>query len=135
MNQFLSATVLCLLLSLTGASAQSKKIFAGIYLGNSAIENPVGDRIYYGPIRFKIDRKGIITGTALRTGKLLTISGKIGQVNVQSGIYFTGKAAGRFSDGTKWKADVTALKGTSSNALSGSCSKGTYRGSIQATKS
>lgn len=136
MTQFLTATAFCFLLSLTGATAQSKRIFAGIYLGNSAIENPVGDRIYYGPIRFKIDNKGIITGTAFndRTDKLLTISGKIDQVKVQSGIYFTGKSAGRFSDGTKWKVEVTALKGAASNALSGSCSKGTYRGSIQATK-
>ncbi len=98
MIKYLTATAFCLHLSLAAAAGQGKKIFAGIYLGNSSIENPLGARIYYGPIRFKIDRKGTVTGTAFNesTDKLLSISGKISQVNVQSGLYFTGKVAGTF---------------------------------------
>lgn len=136
MIKYLTATAFCLLFPLTAVSAQNKQIFSGIYLGNSAIENPVGARIYYGPIRFKIDKKGNIAGTAFNdnTNKLLTISGKIDKVSVQSGIYYVGKATGKFSDGAKWKADVSALKGASGKALSGTCVKGKYRGSIQATK-
>ena len=116
-------------------AAPSKKIFAGSYDGITEIRNDTGDTIFYSPVRFKIRRDGTITGTAKNhdTGKLLKVRGSIGKVTSLFGIRFTGKAAGTFSDGTKWNAEVEAMKGVSAKGIRGKARRGGYSGALSLT--
>lgn len=138
MIKYLTAALFAFVLTLVPASAKapSKKIFAGNYDGNSRIENAAGASEYYGPIRFKITKAGKITGTAKKssTNQILKVSGKINKVKSLFGIQFTGKASGKFSDGTKWTAEITAQKGLSSKVITGKCTRpGGYRGGLTLT--
>jgi hypothetical protein len=116
-------------------AAPSKKIFSGNYDGITEIENVMGDSVFYSPVRFKITKTGVITGTAknYQTGKLLTVKGKIGKVTAFFGIRFIGKASGTFSDGTKWTAEVEAMKGVSGKLIRGKARRGAYSGSLSLT--
>lgn len=136
MIKYLASAVFAFLITLMpAAAAPSKKIFAGSYNGNSAIENNVGDSVFYGPIRFKITKTGKITGTAYNTDtkKLLKVTGKINKVNSKFGILFTGKASGTFSDGAKWKVEITAQKGLSAKVIQGKTTRRSYTGSLSLT--
>ena len=116
-------------------AANRKKIFAGNYDGITEIENKFGDRIFYSPVRFKITRTGEITGTAKNfdTGKLLKVKGSIGKVTDMFGIRFLGKASGTFSDGTKWTAEVEAMKGVSAKGIRGKARRDGYSGTVSLT--
>ena len=113
----------------------SKKIFAGNYDGIASLENIVGDRIFYSPVRMKISKTGKITGTAYNgdTQQILKVTGSITKVKSLFGIRFTGKASGKFSDGTKWKAEVEAQKGFSGKIIDGSVRRDGYSGSLSLT--
>jgi hypothetical protein len=135
---FKSITVALLAIVLTAVPAlagPSKKIFAGNYDGIAEITNNIGDTIFYSPVRFKINKQGVITGTAYHdaTDKLLTVKGSIGKVTSLFNISFTGKASGTFSDGTKWTAEVEAQKGITAKAIRGNARRGAYSGSLSLT--
>lgn len=116
-------------------AANPKKIFAGNYDGIAELENKLGDTRFYSPVRFKITRDGSITGTAksYQTGKLVTVKGSIGKVTDMFGIRFLGKASGTFSDGTKWNAEVEAMKGVSAKAIRGKARRDGYSGTLSLT--
>jgi hypothetical protein len=122
-------------LPLAQAAAPSKAIFAGNYDGYCKIETATGASIFYSPLRFKISKTGIITGTANNydTKVLGSVTGKINKVTVKYKKSFVGKASGKFSDGTKWTAEVNALKGTTAKYITGNASQGAYSGSISLT--
>lgn len=116
-------------------AAESPKIFAGNYDGITQIENKFGKSIFYSPVRFKITKDGTITGTALKTGngKLLKVKGSIGSVSSLFGIRFLGKASGTFSDGTRWTAEVEAMKGVSAKGIRGTARRDGYSGTLSLT--
>lgn len=119
----------------TAVAAPSKGIFRGDYDGITNLENVVGDRIFYSPVRFKITKAGKISGTAFntKTQKLLKVSGKINSVNSLFGVRFIGKASGRFSDGTTWTAEIEANRDVSGKIISGKARKGAYTGTLSLT--
>lgn len=116
-------------------ATESRKIFAGEYDGITEMENKTGKTIFYSPVRFKITRDGTISGTALRTstGKLLKVKGSIGSVSSLFGIRFLGKASGTFSDGTRWTAEVEAMKGVSAKGIRGTARRDGYAGMLSLT--
>lgn len=122
-------------LPLGQAAAPSKAIFAGNYDGICQIETVTGDSIFYSPLRFKISKTGLITGTAYndKTKILSKVTGKINKVTVQYGMSYIGKASGKLSDGTKWAGNVNAVKGIADKYISGKASQGAYSGSISLT--
>lgn len=135
-SKFITAILFALVVSILPAAAASPKaIFAGKYDGITLMENVVGDRIFYSPVRFKISKSGVITGTAYNddTAKLLTVKGSIGKVTSLFGVRFIGKASGTFSDGTKWTVEIEAQKGASGRVISGKARKGAYSGSVSLT--
>ncbi len=115
------------------AASPSKTVFKGNYSGNAVLETVTGESIFYSPLRFKISKTGFITGTAYHDGVLSQVTGTISKVTVQYQTLYTGKAAGKFSDGTKWTAEVTALKGQSGKYITGKGRKGSYSGSLSLT--
>lgn len=119
----------------TAEAAPSKKIFAGKYDGITELENVVGDRKFYSPVRFTISKEGKVTGTAYysATNKLLKVKGSVTKVNVKFNILYTGKMSGTFSDGTKWTATVEAQKGLHAKVIKGKARKGAYTGSVSLT--
>ena len=136
MFKSLAAALFALVLTVVPALAEpSKKIFAGSYDGIAEITNKIGDSVFYSPVRFKISKQGVITGTAYRddTDKLLTVNGSIGKVTSLFNISFTGKASGTFSDGTKWTAEVEAQKGATAKGIRGKARKGAYSGTLSLT--
>lgn len=136
MFKLITATLLTLVLSISSIQAgTSPKVFAGKYDGITSMENVTGKRIFYSPVRFKIDTKGKITGTAYRdaTGKVYTVKGKIVKIKTLFGIRYLGTASGTFSDGTKWKAEVEANKGVSAKIIRGKAVKSTYSGTVSLT--
>jgi hypothetical protein len=120
---------------LATAASPSKTIFKGEYNGIATLETVTGDRIFYSPLRFKITKTGSIKGTAYNdaTKVLSKVTGSINKVTVQYGRLYTGKAVGRFADGTKWTAEITALKGQTGKTISGKARNGAYSGSISMT--
>ena len=128
-NFVISAIALIFLVAPAAQAAGGKAVFAGKYTGNGSIQNATGKTVYFIPIRFTVRKDGTVTGTAYRTApaKLLKVKGKISKYRSQAGIY-TGIASGRFSDGTTWKAEITAAPGTFTKMISGSCRKKTFRG-------
>lgn len=62
------------------------------------------------------------------------MTGKINKVKSQFNILYTGKAAGKFSDGTKWTAEITAQKGQSAKGIKGKAKKGRFEGNLILTK-
>lgn len=139
MAQLLTSSLFAFFLSFlsvsTAAAAPSKGIFRGDYDGIATLENVVGDRIFYSPVRFKITKAGKISGTAFNTGtrKLLKVSGKINSVSSLFGVRFIGKASGRFSDGTIWTAEIEANRDVSGKIISGKARKGAYSGTLSLT--
>lgn len=139
MSQFLTTSLFALFISFlsvsTAAAAPSKGIFRGDYDGIASLENVVGDRIFYTPVRFKITKAGKISGTAFNNGtrKLLKVSGQINSVSSIFGVRFIGKASGKFSDGTTWTAEIEANKGVSGKIIAGKVRKGAYSGSLSLT--
>lgn len=136
MFKLITAALFTLILSITSVHAgPSKKIFAGKYDGITSLENVKGDTIFYSPVRMKITKTGVITGTAYRdaTGKVYKVKGKINKVKVLFGIRYLGKASGTFSDGTKWTAEVEANKGVSAKIIRGKGKKGSFTGSVSLT--
>lgn len=136
MFKLITAALFTLVLSISSVHASpSKKIFAGNYDGIAKLENVTGDYIFFSPVRFKISKLGVITGTAYNddTGKLLKVKGKINKVKSLFGIRFIGKASGTFSNGTKWTADVEAQKGQSGKIISGKAKRGAYSGTLSLT--
>ncbi len=135
MFKFITAALFALVLTILPAHAGSKKIFRGKFDGIASLENVVGDRIFYSPVRFSISKTGKITGTAYndQTQQLLKVSGTIKKVKSLFGIRFIGNASGTFSDGTKWTAEVEANKGVSAKIISGKARKGAYSGTLSLT--
>lgn len=137
MFKLITAALFTLVLSISSvhAGGPSKAIFAGKYDGIAQLENVKGDSIFYSPVRFKITKKGVITGTAYHedSDKVLKVKGKIGKVTSLFNIQFTGKASGTFSDGTKWTAEIEAQKGVSSKIVRGKARKGVYSGPLSLT--
>jgi len=136
MIKLITASLFALVLSVNAAeAAPSKKIFKGNYDGIANLQNVTGDRIFYSTVRFKIDANGKITGTAYRdsTAKVYKVTGSINKVKDLFGIRFLGKAAGTFSDGTKWNAEVEANKGVSAKIIRGKARKGAYSGDLSLT--
>ncbi len=130
------AAILALFLTLSVAQADnSKKIFRSNYDGIADLENVIGDSIFYSPVRFKISKTGKITGTAYNTTtmELVRVTGSIGKVKKSFGILFVGKASGKFSDGTRWKAEVQAQKGVRGKIIQGKARKGKFSGSLSLT--
>jgi hypothetical protein len=119
---------------LAQAAAPSKAVFKGNYDGICQLETVTGESIFYSPLRFKISKTGIITGTAYndRTKVLSNVTGKINKVRVQYKVSY-GKASGKFSDGTTWTAEVTAAKAFTTKAISGNATQGAYSGRISLT--
>ena len=133
MFKLITASLFALVISAATVEASpSKKIFKGDYDGAALLENAVGDNIIYSPVRFKISIAGVVTGTAYNsvTEKLLKVNGTIGKVTVKSGIDYRGKISGTFSDGTKWKAEVSTLKGLPYKTILGKATKGSYSGEL-----
>lgn len=120
---------------LTQAAAPFNAVFAGNYDGIATLKTVTGDSLYYSPLRFKINKVGVITGTAYndRTKVLNKVTGKINKVTVQYGMIYTGKAAGKFADGTKWTAELNNVKGQSGKIISGNARKGAFTGTISLT--
>ena len=116
------------------AAAPSKAIFKDLYQGTCTIQTSI-DGTYYDKVIFKINRTGTITGTAhnQKSGVLSTVKGSIGKVTVQYGSSYTGKAAGSFSDGTKWTASVVAAKGYPDKGINGTAKNGAATGIINLT--
>ncbi len=136
MFKLITASLFAMVISVSSVQAgPSKKIFKGNYDGIALLENVKGDRIFYSTVRFKIDTNGKITGTAYRdsTAKVYTVKGSINKVKDIAGIRFFGKAAGTFSDGAKWTAEVEANKGVSSKLIKGKARKGAYSGDLSLT--
>lgn len=136
MQKFLTTALFALALAVLPAHAgPSKKIFAGKYDGIAQLENAVGDRIFYSPVRMKINKSGNITGTAYHgdSAKLLKVKGSINNVKSLFGIRFIGKASGTFSDGTKWTAEVEAQKGVSAKGIRGTARRSGYSGQLSLT--
>ena len=128
--------ILALFLMLSVAQAgNSKKIFKSNYDGIADLENVVGDSIFYSPVRFKVSKTGKITGTAFNTTtqKLVKVTGSIGKVKKTYGILYVGKASGKFSDGTRWKAEVQAQKGVTGKVIQGKVRRGQFSGSLTLT--
>ena len=134
MFKLITAALFALVLTILPAHA-SKRMFKGNYDGIAQLENVVGDRIFYSPVRFNVNKTGKITGTAYNdaTQKLLKVSGKIKKVKSLFGIRFIAQASGTFSDGTKWTAEVEANKGVTAKIISGKARKGKYSGSVSLT--
>ena len=122
-------------LPLAQAAAPSKAIFKGNYDGYCKLETVTGDSIYYSPLRFKISKVGLITGTAYNydTKILHKVTGKINKVTVQFGRTYVGKASGKFADGTKWTADVNATKGLPYKFVNGKGRQGAFTGGLSMT--
>lgn len=120
---------------LVQAAAPAKAILAGNYNGIASLETVTGDSLFYSPLRFKISKTGMITGTAYNdTTKVLSkVTGSVKKVSVSYGNYYIGKAVGKFSNGTTWTAEITAMKGQSGKTLSGKARQGAYSGSITMT--
>ena len=136
MQKFLTIFLFAFTIAVVPAHAgTSKKIFAGNYDGIAQLENAVGDRIFYSPVRMKINKTGNITGTAYHgdTAKLLKVNGSINKVKSLFGISFIGKASGTFSDGTKWTAEVEAQKGASAKGIRGTVRRSGYSGQLSLT--
>jgi hypothetical protein len=136
MIKIITATLFALIVAIIPAQAgPSKRIFAGNYDGIAQLENIVGDRIFYSPVRMKISRTGRITGTAYNddTQQILKVTGSITKVKSLFGISFIGKASGTFSDGTIWKADVEAQKNVSAKIIRGKVRRNGYSGSLSLT--
>lgn len=137
MLKLTSLAVLAFLCSgpMTFAASPSKTVFKGEYNGIATLETVTGDSIFYSPLRFKISKTGSITGTAYNdTSKVLSkVTGTINKVTVRYGSLYVGKAAGKFSNGTKWTAEITALKGQTGKTISGKARQGAYSGSISMT--
>ena len=136
MIKILTAALFALIVAIAPAQAgPSKKIFAGNYDGIAQGENIVGDRIFYSPVRMNISKSGKITGTAYfdDTQQLLKVTGSIKKVKSLFGISFTGKASGKFSDGTKWTAEVEAQKGVSGKIIRGTVRRDGYSGALSLT--
>ena len=133
MLKLITASLFALVVSVASVEAgPSKKIFQGAYDGSLLLQNSVGDSIVYSPLRFKISISGVVTGTAYNsnTQKTLAVKGAIGKVTVMSGIDYRGKVTGTFSDGTKWSAIVSTLKGLPYKTILGKATKGSYSGQI-----
>lgn len=136
MFKIITSALFALVFTLAPAqAAPSKKIFAGNYNGIAELQNVTGDRIFYSPVRMKINKSGVITGTAYSgaTSKLLTVQGSITKVTSLFGISYIGKASGTFSDGAKWTAEVEAQKGLSAKGIRGHVRKKGYTGSLSLT--
>lgn len=136
MFKLITAALFALIVTVLPAhAAPSKAVFRGNYDGIASLETVTGARLFYSPVRFKIDRAGRITGTAYNTNtqKLLKVSGSIVKVKSLFGIRFLGTATGKFSDGAKWSAEVEANKGVSAKIISGKARKGGYTGSLSLT--
>lgn len=136
MFKLITAALFTLVLSISSVHAgPSKKIFAGKYDGYTLMEDVKGARIYYSPVRLKITKTGVITGTAYNddTDTLVKVKGKITKVKVLFGIRYLGTATGTFADGTKWKAEIEANKGISGKIFDGKAWKGPYSGEISLT--
>lgn len=118
----------------TQAAAPSKAIFKDFYQGTCTIQTSVGGT-YYDKVIFKINKTGTIIGTAhnQKSGALSTVKGSIGKVTIQYGSSYTGKAAGSFSDGTKWTASVVATKGYPDKGINGTAKNGAATGIINLT--
>ncbi|NJM38962.1 MAG: hypothetical protein HC845_14480 [Akkermansiaceae bacterium] len=73
MIKYIAAAALALVFSVASASAQAKaKLFKGNYDGIANMESTDGTIfVSYSPIRFKVDAKGNIRGTAARNRDLL----------------------------------------------------------------
>lgn len=136
MIKILTAAFFALIVAIAPAQAgPSKKIFAGNYDGIAQGENIVGDRIFYSPVRMKISKSGKITGTAYYddTQQILKVTGSITKVKSLFGISFIGKASGKFSDGTKWTAEVEAQKGANGKIIRGNIRRDGYTGALSLT--
>lgn len=136
MFKLISAALFALIVTVLPAhAAPSKAVFRGEFDGIASLETVTGTRLFYSPVRFKIDRSGRITGTAYNTNKqkLLKVNGSIRKVESLFGVRFLGTATGKFSDGTKWTAEVEANKGVSAKIISGKARKGGYSGSLSLT--
>ncbi|MES2661467.1 MAG: hypothetical protein V4689_22805 [Verrucomicrobiota bacterium] len=136
MFKLITAAVFALVISITSVQAgPSKRIFKGDYDGYTLMEDLKGNRIYYSPVRLKISKAGVISGTAYNdaTDKLIKVSGSITKVKVLFGIRYLGTASGTFADGTKWKAEIEANKGVSGKIFNGKATKGRYSGEIKLT--
>jgi hypothetical protein len=120
-------------LPMAHAAAPSKAIFKGNYDGVCKLEAVAGKSIVYSPLRFKISKTGLITGTASndKSKVLSQVTGKIDKVTVQNKTLYSGKASGKFSDGTSWTAQVNADKGSSAKYISVKCKQGAYTGSAR----
>ena len=119
-------------LPLAQAAAPSKAVFKGNYDGIARLETVTGESFSYSPLRFKISKVGVITGTAYNSKSMVLskVTGKINKVTVKYGISFVGKAFGKFSDGTKWTAEVSAQRGQTGKTISGNARQGAYSGRI-----
>ena len=136
MFKLITTALFALIVTVIPAHAgPSKAIFKGDYDGIASLETVTGDRLFYSPVRFKIDRTGRITGTAYNTNtqKLLKVSGSIKKVKSMFGIRFLGTATGKFSDGAKWTAEVEANRDVSAKIISGKARKGKYTGTLSLT--
>lgn len=133
MFKLITASLFALVVSMATVEAgSSKKIFQGGYNGALLLQNPGGDSIVYSPLLFKISSTGVVTGTAYNsiTRKTLQVKGAIGKVTVMSGLDYRGKVSGTFSDGTKWNAVVSTLKGLPYKTMLGKATNGSYSGQI-----
>jgi hypothetical protein len=136
MFKLIAAALFALVISLLPAQAgPSKRIFKGSYDGYTLLEDAKGERIYYSPVRVKISKTGVITGTAYNdaTDQLIKVKGTITKVKVLFGIRYLGTASGTFADGTKWKAEIEANKGISGKIFDGKAFKGAFSGKIALT--
>ncbi len=128
------------------AQGSKTKAFKGNYDGASQLQNPIGDSIFYTPIKLKVDKKGNVSGTAAKDiigdedalgndipTVLLTVTGKIKKVKTSNG-GTQGKASGTFSDGTKWTGTFMAFKGVSAKTFSANGTNGSFSGIVVATK-
>jgi hypothetical protein len=120
---------------LAQAAAPSKAVFKGNYDGICELETVTGQSIFYSPLRFKISKTGVITGTAYndRTKVLGNVTGKINKVTVQYKTLYVGKASGKFADGTTWTAKVNATKGITEKYITGNAKQGAYTGTVTLT--
>jgi hypothetical protein len=130
----LAALALVYLAPFATAASPYKAVFAGNYGGAATLETVTGEELEYNPLRLKISKLGLITGTAYDEGteNLHKITGKINKVTVQYGL-FIGKASGKFADGTTWTAEVNARKGSSIKLISGNARQGAFTGTITLT--
>jgi hypothetical protein len=133
MFKLITASLFALVVSVATVEAgPSKKIFQGSYTGALLLQNSGGDSIVYSPLKFKISGTGVVTGTAFNssTQKTVKVNGAIGNVTVISGLDYRGKVSGTFSDGTRWNAVVSTLKGLPYKSILGKATKGSYSGQI-----